>query len=169
MKLNLGSGGKKLEGYTNIDIRPEFEPDVVGDICDLSKFGDNTVDEVRLDATYEHIYPHKRLAALKEWYRVLRPGGKLVINWLPDFEALLRYYGGPGPCDEFPQFDIEMSRRLLYGAAPKDEPSLHKDLFNARKVRAELSCAGFGNIRIVRQLAPGETLLYNLGVVAQKP
>lgn len=166
MKLNLGSGGKKLDGYTNIDIRPECEPDIVGDICDLSKFGDNTVDEIRMSAVYEHIWPHKRHAALKEWYRVLKLGGRLIIDWVPDFEALLWNFGGRGPTDEFPVFDLEMARRLLYGAAPKVEADLHKDIFTEHKLRGELESAGFQQARIAHVRAAGESCVYNLNAMA---
>jgi len=167
MKLNLGCGGKKLEGYINIDIGPQFNPDIVGDLCDLSQFEDNSADEIRLDAAYEHIYFQKRADALREWHRVLGPGGKLAINWIPDFEALLGLYGGPGPTDGFPHFDIVMARRMLYGKAVS-ESSLHKDCFTARKIEQELTSAGFRRIKVSRAVFPGECpdIVYNLCVEA---
>jgi len=170
MKLNLGCGSKKLGGYTNIDIRPECEPDIVGDACDLSQFDDGSVDEIRMDAVFEHIYAYKRLAALREWHRVLRSGGKLVINWIPDFEALLELYGGPGPNDDFRHFDIVVARRILYGKATS-EPSLHKDCFSDWKVAEELAVARFHSIKIRYTVYPGDRpdMPFNLCAEAYKP
>jgi len=167
VRLNLGSGGRRLDDYTNIDIKPQFVPDIVADINNLP-FPDDIAHIIRMDAVYEHIYGHRRADALREWYRVLRPGGKLVINWIPDFEALLGLYGGAGPCEEFPQFDIEMAKRMLYGIA-RDEHSLHKDVFSTDKVYSELMEAGFTGIYIVHPIAPGENLSYNISVSAAKP
>lgn len=169
MKLNLGCGGKKLVDYINIDIRPECEPDIVGDICDLFQFDDDSVDEVRMDAVFEHIYPYKRLRALREWWRVLKHGGKLAINWIPDFEALLGLYGGIGPNEQFKHFDIVMARRILYGKA-NSEPSLHKDCFSQWKVADELAVAGFHSIRVRGAVYPGDRsdIPYNLCAEAIK-
>ncbi len=85
----------------------------------------------------------------------MRPGGKLVINWIPDFEALLDLYGGPGPNKQFKRFDLVMARRMLYGKST-DEPSLHKDCFTQEKVAAELAAAGFRMIRVRRAVWPGD-------------
>ena len=169
-KLNLGSGWRPLPDYINIDIRPQFKPDIVGDFCDLSKFGDDTIDEIRLDAAYEHIYPHKRAAALREWHRVLKPGGLLAINWIPDFEALLRLYGGPGPTPEFPTFGLEMARRMCHGAASGDEPTLHKDLFTMQKVENELNAAGFQSVYVFGAIYADENpaIVYNICARAYK-
>lgn len=168
MNLNLGSGGRHLGNHINIDIRPQFEPDIVADVCNLP-LPNGIAHIVRLDAAYEHIYPHRRAGALREWHRVLRPAGKLVINWIPDFESLLELYGGPAPVSFLPCFGIEMARRMCNGAVALDEPGLHKDVFTAQKVEGELSRAGFLSIHITRPIAEGESLAYNICVEALKP
>jgi len=55
VKLNLGSGNDYRQGYVNIDISPEYNPDMV---CDLSKgipFDDNSVSYVYAHHFLEHI------------------------------------------------------------------------------------------------------------------
>ena len=40
MKLNLGSGFRKRQGYVNIDVREDCNPDIVMDIeLGLEEFG----------------------------------------------------------------------------------------------------------------------------------
>jgi len=90
MKLNLGCGGDKRKGYVNIDIRKEVNPDR---IMDLEKtpypFDDNSVDEILAKDIIEHFSFRNVEKVVKEWHRILKKGGKLVIQ-TPDFDAILK-------------------------------------------------------------------------------
>jgi len=72
MKLNLGCGNKKLEGYVNVDACGV--PDVV---CDLSVFPwpwlDNSIDEVFSEHFLEHVLDYEK--TILEIHRILKPGG----------------------------------------------------------------------------------------------
>jgi glycosyltransferase involved in cell wall biosynthesis len=96
-RLNLGCGAKRLDGYINIDVVPSPATDLVADIVQLPMFPDESVDEIRMDAVYEHLYRHDRTGALREWLRILRPGGRLVLNWIPDFAAAIDAYSERRP------------------------------------------------------------------------
>jgi len=89
IKLNLGSGGGK-EGYINVDIRPEVNPDV---LWDLEKtpypWEDESVEEILWIDSLEHLSWLKVEDALRECYRILMPGGKMYIQ-CPDMEAIAR-------------------------------------------------------------------------------
>lgn len=88
--LNVGSGGEiaykinKVLSQNNIsvkitslDISEDRNPDIVGDVCDMS-FPDNNFDSVFLMEVLEHVHdPNK---AIREIYRVLKPGGTLVFS-----------------------------------------------------------------------------------------
>ena len=83
MKLNLGCGRKKLEGYVNIDISDYCEPDM---IMDLSKppfpFGSNTVDHIIMKSVIEHLPsdPEKFFSILQELYRVCKHSSTIDIE-----------------------------------------------------------------------------------------
>ena len=84
MKLNLGSGGRPLENYTNVDINPRApKVDVVYNLDDYPwPFKGETVDEVIMNQCLEHLVDHSR--AMKEIHRILKKGGIAKIS-VPHF------------------------------------------------------------------------------------
>lgn len=79
IKLNLGSGYKRIDGYLNIDSDPLCNPDHLLNLeTDRLPFDDNSVDEVLCHHILEHIgdgFFH----LLKELYRVCKDGAILDI------------------------------------------------------------------------------------------
>ena len=75
MKLNLGSGLRKIDGYINIDNRAEVKPDVICDVPEGLPYPDNSIDEVRAFDFLEHIPLGKTILVIEEIYRVLKPDG----------------------------------------------------------------------------------------------
>ena len=56
MKINLGSGYKRIDGFLNIDDDPLVEPDFLCNIeNDRLPLEDNSVDEIRAHHILEHI------------------------------------------------------------------------------------------------------------------
>jgi hypothetical protein len=83
VKLNLGCGDKILDGYINIDVvdaRAGKKPDFICDLHDLSKFESNSVDEIMAIHVVEHFWQWEVVDILKEWARVLKPGGKMILE-----------------------------------------------------------------------------------------
>jgi glycosyltransferase involved in cell wall biosynthesis len=85
LKLNLGCGYRKLDGYVNIDNRIQVEPDQCLDILDGLPFDDNSVSVVRAYDFLEHIPIGKTVFVMEEIWRVLKPGG-LFESMTPDAE-----------------------------------------------------------------------------------
>jgi SAM-dependent methyltransferase len=76
-RLNIGCGMKKLSGWINVDYNPRFNPDVVWDIMKKGPFRDNDVDYIYCDNVLEHLSDF--VPAMRQFYRILKPGGKLKI------------------------------------------------------------------------------------------
>jgi SAM-dependent methyltransferase len=54
-------------------------------------FDDGTVSEIMASHLFEHISPFKVEEMLRDWLRVLKPGGRLVME-LPNIEELCRRF-----------------------------------------------------------------------------
>lgn len=93
MKLNLGCQIHYFEGWTNQDIVGDDANMKVDLVCDAVKLPleDNSVDFIYAGHLVEHFYPDTLGEAIKEWYRVLKVGGTLVIV-TPDCGAVMRDY-----------------------------------------------------------------------------
>ena len=90
MKLNLGSGGKPLSGYMNVDKNPRAP--AVDVICDLDRypwpFRDESAHEIVMAHCLEHLVDHNR--CVKEIHRILVKGGVAKIE-VPHFTWQLAY------------------------------------------------------------------------------
>ena len=94
MKLNLGCGKSKLEGFIGVDVR-QFDGGSVEVVCNLGKdrwpFDDDSCDEAVCSHMLEHLAGRERIHFFNELWRVLRKGAKCQIvtpHW-----ASTRAYG----------------------------------------------------------------------------
>jgi len=90
VKINFGSGEGKLQGYVNVDNRPEVKPDVLWDLERFPyPFENEIAEEVRWKETLEHLGWRLVKKALEETYRIMKHGGKAYIQ-CPDLEAIAK-------------------------------------------------------------------------------
>lgn len=83
VKLNLGCGDKILSGYINVDTvseRAGNRPDIICDVRNLDNFSDEYADEILAVHVVEHFWRWEVVSILKDWVRVLKPGGKLILE-----------------------------------------------------------------------------------------
>ena len=92
LKLDLGCGTRKKEGFIGVDAR-QFDGKV-DQVVDLRKpwpWKDGTVEEVNCSHFLEHLEAMERVHFVNELYRVMIPGGKCAIV-IPHW-ASCRAYG----------------------------------------------------------------------------
>jgi SAM-dependent methyltransferase len=87
LKLNLGSGAEKFAGWSSLDSNADVHPDYVADVRKIP-LEDNSVDEIFASHVLEHT--EWRDDVLKEWERVLKPGGKIMVA-VPDLLQLIAF------------------------------------------------------------------------------
>ena len=83
MKINMGCGTRKLEGYVNLDGEDTFAPDVVHDLESFPwPFDDNAAEEVVFNHVLEHLGETSKvfLGIMSELYRICAPSAQVVIK-----------------------------------------------------------------------------------------
>ncbi len=148
-KLNLGCGDKILPGYINIDVaesRKGKKPDILCDLHNLSMIESNSVDEVLSVHVIEHFWRWEVDDILNEWIRVLKPGGKLILecpNLISACEEFLKnpdVASGEGP-------EGQRTMWVFYGdPAWKDPLMNHRWGYTPNSLGKLMSNAGLCNI-----------------------
>lgn len=77
-KINIGCGEFPAAGWTNIDVHPGLNPDVVASLLALP-LPDASVDRAYLGHVLEHLSRDDVVAGLRELRRVVRPTGMIVV------------------------------------------------------------------------------------------
>lgn len=94
MKLDIGCGKNKREGFHGVDQFPMEDVDTVLDMnTPVWPWEDNSVDEVHCSHFLEHLTQEQRCHFMNELFRVMKPGAKATIitpSW-----ASTRAYGDP--------------------------------------------------------------------------
>jgi hypothetical protein len=157
IRLNLGAGDKPLDGYVNIDrktggevypLTAKYGPEsleIAGDkvapkpgVTPVEGYADGSVEEVRASHVLEHFSHRDTFEVLKEWVRVLRPGGCIKVA-VPDFDYIVSAYND----ERAGQLPLE---GYLFGGHV-DGDDRHGAMFNEQKLRALMRAAGLTNIR----------------------
>jgi predicted SAM-dependent methyltransferase len=136
IKLHLGCGKISLPGYVNVDIQNGPGVDMVADLRQLP-WSDGTIDMVYSCAAIEHFGRREWIGVLREWARVLKPGGLLRLS-TADFDAVVARYLETGNLPEL--------LGLLIGGQ-KDDYDWHGMIFNFNELSQGLREAGFGDVR----------------------
>lgn len=150
MKLNLGCGDKILPGYVNVDVvesRRGLKPDVICDLHKLTPFEDNSADEILSVHVVEHFWRWEVADVLKEWVRVLRPGGKMIVE-CPNLLSACREFlanpdmaSGPGP-------EGQRTMWVFYGdPAWKDPYMIHRWGYTPLSLARLMAEAGLAKLR----------------------
>ncbi|MEN9202569.1 MAG: methyltransferase domain-containing protein [Thermostichus sp. DG02_1_bins_55] len=146
IRLHIG-GQEPHPDWKILNIQPGEHVDYVGNAIDLSQFPDNSLEAIYTSHTLEHFdYARELPKVLKEWHRVLKFAGQLMIS-VPDLPTLCRLYlkEGISPSQRF------AIMRMMFGGQV-DEYDYHKVGLSWEHLFMLLSQAGFRIIRKVDRL-----------------
>ena len=152
LKLDIGSGYSKKPGYTRLDIDPDCCPDILSQ-ADKLPIDNDVYDEVYAAHILEHFDPEETFGVLREWYRVLKVGGILVVK-VPDIG-----WATKAVSDE--SISWQEYKRILFGADPKaNEWMRHKNAFNAAYLQRMLFITRYTDIENRTKIGSGELVFY---------
>ena len=161
-----------MRGWEVLNALPGSAVDHVGNASDLSRFGDGSFAELYASHVLEHLdHKGEMQAALREWLRVLAPGGRLYVS-VPDLSELAPMLTRPG---------MTMQDRLrviamIFGAHD-DEYDYHKMGFDVHVLRHFLEEAGFVECERVTEFGLFDDtsklvfagVLISLNMIARRP
>jgi len=163
--LHVGCGGQRQAGTLPIfnngqwseirqDIDPGVQPDILGSMTDLGALADAAVDAVYSSHNIEHLYPHEVPLALREFWRVLKPTGFVIIT-CPDLQSVCAqvaanrllepaYLSSAGPIAP-----LDILYGLRSALAQGHSGMAHRTGFTRDSLRAALQTAGFATVAVI--------------------
>lgn len=139
MKLHLGCGARDFgPDWTHID-KAEFSHIKYFSVTDFP-FEDNCVDCIYSSHLLEYFDRTEVVPILKEWRRVLKPGG-ILRTAVPDFGAMAKLY-----CSG--TYKLESFLGPLYGMMTCNSNAIyHKTTYDFDSLKALLEFVGFNNVK----------------------
>lgn len=173
IKLNLGCGIYCFAGWINVDnyftkeelVKKKgiFKNATVEKGAEFIKadiknmpFVDNYADVVEIHQVMEHFPMLRQVDYLKEIYRVMKPGGKLIID-VPSFNGLAIDWLQMIISHEFdPAKYGDVAETIFGNQYGNSEGEIHRTPFTAQYLNYILTNAGFtkGNLYIVPKGVP---------------
>lgn len=116
LRLNIGSDHTQISGFKSVDFNPDVHPDILADAKDLHMVETDSVDEIYASHVLEHLTWADGLTALKEWLRVLKPGGMLTVA-VPDIVEIYHLHKHGATWGEYHMaMDANYVQAVAFGA-----------------------------------------------------
>lgn len=143
MKLNIGCGPSKVEGFLGVDIDPNCKPDICSPAWKLP-IDNGSVEEIYARHFLEHLTPAEARVTLTEWKRVLSKSGVIHIV-LPDLAYHCKQLLLPGQSPFVNESNFDHAMAGFYGwVAYSSNPFMaHKWGYTRESLAAMAKSLGF--------------------------
>ncbi len=146
LKINVGHGPFRHEGWLNIDCRLSVKKTDI--VCDLRRrwpLPAASAKYIFSEHVFEHFaYPDEIGHVLKECYRILRPGGVLRVI-VPDAERYLHAYANDDE-DFVRQIGGESVSKISLVNTMMRENGFHRYAYDYQELEQVLKRAGFNRV-----------------------
>lgn len=139
-----------------LDIDEAVKPDIVSSMTDMPMVESGSMDALFSSHNVEHLYRHQVQSALREFHRVIKPGGQVMVT-LPDIQTVAAYvaegvldeplYESPGG----PIAPVDIMYGWTKSIASGNHYMAHKTGFTAKTLAKHLLTAGFSNVLVQRE------------------
>tara|TARA_R110000868_G_scaffold52597_4_gene165950 strand:- start:1648 stop:2130 length:483 start_codon:yes stop_codon:yes gene_type:complete len=139
VRLHLGSGDKHWPLWVNVDAHGE--PDVVSD-CKKLPFDTDYADEIQAIHFIEHIARMSVDNMLMDWHRVLKRGGKLVVE-LPCLNKMAQHIVDGNK-------NIRMTTLGIFGDPRDKKPGMmHQWAWTKEELSETMRNVGFKDVTVL--------------------
>lgn len=152
VKLHLGCGGVRWKDFINVDFNPYISgvkdssrsgcvADVIADMRNLA-MDESSIDEIFTSHTIDHFFRWEALDMLSDWYRMLKPGAKLVIE-TADFYRCIFWLFHPSKTKRY------LAKTQFYGNQwDRLEYEAHKYVWSVSELKAALASIGYRYVSV---------------------
>ena len=145
VRLYVGCGSDRRPGWVCVDANADLKPDVVAVADKLHMFEDECAEIIEACHLFEHLMIDEARAALREWWRVLAPGGELMLE-LPNLRRCLETMGRHKD-----NYGYDISLVGIFGWPPDVRAEgiwqMHKWGWTPETLTEELLAAGFTTVQ----------------------
>lgn len=132
-RLDVGAGTRPTPGYLTVDLY-QADADFQCPMWDIP-LGDGEADEIYCSHALEHVMYAQVTPTLREWKRLLAPGGRLTLR-VPDLEWCVKTWLERHELNDF--WDLAK----IFGSQ-EHEGNIHRTGFTRESLAKFLEDAGF--------------------------
>jgi len=147
-RIEIGGGFYAQPGYIHVDVLPGAAHLELRARAESLPFPDGWAEEVLAVHMLEHVHPSKLRDTLREWHRVLAPGGRVRVH-VPNSPELFEAFLSKPPDGKWAAMGALLGMWATAATSEPEQlrwPAEHQIVFDKPLLRAVLEEAGFADV-----------------------